>query len=48
MKQVIITFYIDIHEYTKKSSSVTHKHARVQLIFNITNFKYVRITVETI
>ena len=48
MKQVIITFYIDILECTKKSSHVTHKQARVQLIFNITNFKYVRITVETI
>ena len=48
MKQVTLTFYINIIQFNKKTSLVIHKKVKVMLVFNITNFKYLRIILETL
>jgi hypothetical protein len=48
MKQIILTFYINIIEFNKKTSLVLHKKVKVTLVCNITNFKYLRIILETL
>lgn len=48
MKQVILSFTVNIFELNKNSTVLINKIVRVCLIFNITNFKYLRIVLETI
>ena len=48
MKQVTLTFYINIIQFNKKTSLIIHKKVKVMLVFNITNFKYLRIILETL
>ena len=47
IKQIILTFSIHIIEFNKKSTNVTKKLVKVNVIFNITNYKYLRIILET-
>ena len=48
MKQVILTFNISVIECNKKTSIMIRKKINVQVIFNITNFKYLRVVLETV
>ena len=48
IKQVILTYYINIITFTKNTSTVITKKVKVYVIFNITNYKYLRIILETI
>lgn len=47
IKQIILTFYITIIQFNKKTSLVINKKVKVMLVFNITNFKYLRVILET-
>lgn len=48
IKQVILSYYVNIVEFTKNTSTVINKKVKVYIIFNITNYKYLRIILEII
>ena len=48
IKQVILSYKIDIVEFKKNTSIVIHKKVLVNIIFNLTNYKYLRIILEII
>jgi|TARA_B110001450_G_scaffold112949_1_gene106705 hypothetical protein len=48
IKQVILSYYVNIVEFTKNTSTVINKKVKVYVIFNITNYKYLRIILEII
>ena len=46
IKQIILTYYINVVEFTKNTSTVINKKVKVYIIFNLTNYKYLRIILE--
>ena len=46
IKQIILTYYINVVEFTKNTSTVINKRVKVYIIFNLTNYKYLRIILE--
>ena len=48
MKQVILSLTVNIFEVNKNSTLLINKIVNVSLIFNITNFTYLRIVLETV
>ena len=48
IKQVILCYNIDVVEFNKNTSKVKHKKIIVNVIFNLTNYKFLRIILEII
>ena len=46
IKQIILTYYINVIAFTKNTSTVINKKVRVYIIFNLTNYKYLRFVLE--
>ena len=48
IKQVILCYNIDVVEFNKKTSKIKHKKIIVNVIFKLTNYKFLRIKLEII
>ena len=48
IKQVILSYVVNIVEFTKNTSVVINKKVNVSIIFNVANYKYLRIVLEIV
>ena len=46
IKQIILSYFINVIEFTKNTSVVINKKVQVYIIFNLTNYKYLRVVLE--
>ena len=46
IKQVILSYVVNIIEFTKNTSVVINKKVKVSIVFNVANYKYIRVILE--